>query len=51
MEFDKSIRKLRKIDKGDAFIHRKCVPLDKAVADEDKGQEFLFDECGGFCGV
>ncbi|MCT9000179.1 hypothetical protein [Chelativorans intermedius] len=40
--------------RGEVYLHRSCVPLDKADLDtlEDKGQLDLFaNECEGMCGV
>lgn len=40
--------------RGEAYLHRSCVPLDEADLDTpaDKGQLDLFaDECDGMCGV
>lgn len=59
VEFDVAIRKgsvARTGDelRGEAFLHRSCVPLDQVdlSTPEDRGQGSLFgDECAGVCGV
>jgi hypothetical protein len=50
--FDAAIRKCGG-GRGDVFIHRDCVPLDRANIERDSpGQLLLWqDECAGMCGV
>lgn len=51
VEFDNEIRKLPTI-KGQAFLHRSCVPLSEVDLGEDDGQIDMFNnECEGMCGV
>ena len=49
--YDHSIRNMS--DGMECFIHRSCLPLDKAVyTDEEIGQINMFEEdCDGMCGV
>lgn len=49
--FDRKIRNLPKL-KGQAFLHRSCVPLDEVNLNEDQGTLDLFaNECEGHCGL
>jgi len=49
VEFDGAVRQLDKMG-GEAFIHRKKVPLKDAVL-EDQTPRLWDDECSGMCGV
>jgi hypothetical protein len=49
VDVDKSIRNgTKKGEKGQLFLHRSCVPLDKV---EFADQQELFMCEGGFCGM
>lgn len=50
--FDRAIRVAGGM-RGETFIHRQCVPLDKADLSTaaDHGQLSFLDECAGVCGV
>jgi len=53
VEFDRKIRKCGGV-RGDIYLHRDCVPLDKVDlrTAEDAGQLNMFrEECMGMCGV
>lgn len=49
--FDRKIRNLPKL-KGQAFLHRSCVPLEEVDLSENQGTLDLFaNECEGHCGL
>ncbi len=51
IEVDHSIRNLQKF-KGNAYLHRSCLPLDQIEFDENQLEYSGFmDECEGMCGV
>jgi hypothetical protein len=50
VEFDAAIRQAGGM-RGETFLHRDCVPLDKVEFRNDKQIDMFGAECGGFCGV
>lgn len=52
VEFDRAIRVSGGM-RGETFLHRSCVPLDKVdlLTPADRGQLSFLDECSGVCGV
>lgn len=51
VEVDRIIRKLPRI-RGEAYLHRSCLPLDEVYLQEDQLELDLFvNECTGYCGI
>ncbi len=48
VDFDEKIRHLKRIE-GDAFVHRRAIPLADAVLEKGEQKEMWNMECGGYC--